>query len=49
MGQTVGVGAVLFGVIGLTGVLPFHAGTAALALTLGLVATVPLTGASRGA
>lgn len=47
MGQTAGFGIVLFGIIVLTGILPFHAGTAALAVTLGLVATVPLAGSSR--
>ncbi|HEX9582527.1 MAG TPA: hypothetical protein VF970_15595 [Gemmatimonadales bacterium] len=48
-GQTAGVGVVLFAIIVLTGILPFHAGTAALAVTLGLIATVPLTGSARGA
>ncbi|MBI3982084.1 MAG: hypothetical protein HY337_04185 [Gemmatimonadetes bacterium] len=48
-GQTAVVGAVLFAIIVLTGILPFHAGTAALAGTLGLVAMVPLVGVLRGA
>jgi hypothetical protein len=46
-GQTVGVGIVLFAIIAATGILPFHAGTAALAATLGLVAMVPLAGVLR--
>jgi len=45
-GQTAGIGIVLFGIIALTGILPFHAGTAALGVTLGLIFTVPLAGAS---
>jgi len=48
-GQTVGIGLVLFGIIALTGILPFHAGTAALGVTLGLILTVPLAGSSRSA
>ncbi|HXV87002.1 MAG TPA: hypothetical protein VD793_09895 [Gemmatimonadales bacterium] len=48
-GQTVGFGLVLLAIIVFTGILPFHAGTAALAVTLGLVATVPVAGPARGA
>jgi hypothetical protein len=39
----------LFAVIVMTGILPFHAGTAALAGTAGLVVMVPLVGILRGA
>ncbi|HWP39054.1 MAG TPA: hypothetical protein VNL18_16015 [Gemmatimonadales bacterium] len=48
-GQTVGVGVVLFAMIVMTGILPFHAGTAALAGAVGLIAMVPLVGILRGA
>jgi hypothetical protein len=48
-GQTVGVGVVFFAGIVMTGILPFHAGTAALAGTAGLVVMVPLVGILRGA